>query len=154
MLQALAYHAHGDLPAALAALSRALVEAPEPDSYVRLYLDEAAPMMALLNHAASATDAIAGAERDELVRGRVRRLLERAQTVEGAECPQSLMDPLSQRELDVLRLLASELTGPEIARELYITLNTLRTHTKRIFTKLDAKTRAVAVHRARERGLL
>jgi len=72
----------------------------------------------------------------------------------GAEPPQSLMDPLSQRELDVLRLLASELTGPEIARELYITLNTLRTHNKRIFTKLDAKTRAVAVHRARERRLL
>jgi LuxR family maltose regulon positive regulatory protein len=54
----------------------------------------------------------------------------------------------------VLRLLDSDLTGPEIARELYVTLNTLRTHTKRIFTKLDAKTRAVAVHRARERGLL
>ena len=44
--------------------------------------------------------------------------------------------------------------GPEIARELYVTLNTLRTHTKRIFTKLDAKTRASAVHHARERGLL
>jgi LuxR family maltose regulon positive regulatory protein len=64
------------------------------------------------------------------------------------------MEPLSQRELEVLRLLDTELTGPEIARELYITLNTLRTHTKRIFTKLDAKTRGVAVHRARERGLL
>jgi LuxR family transcriptional regulator, maltose regulon positive regulatory protein len=64
------------------------------------------------------------------------------------------VDPLSQRELEVLRLLDSELTGPEIARELYVTLNTLRTHTKRIFTKLDAKTRAAAVHRARERGLI
>jgi LuxR family maltose regulon positive regulatory protein len=61
---------------------------------------------------------------------------------------------LSPRELDVLRLLASDLTGPEIARELFITVNTLRTHTKRIFTKLDATTRAVAVHRARRRGLL
>jgi LuxR family maltose regulon positive regulatory protein len=61
---------------------------------------------------------------------------------------------LSQRELEVLRLLDSERTGPEIARELYVTLNTLRTHTKRIFTKLDAKTRASAVHRARERGLI
>jgi LuxR family transcriptional regulator, maltose regulon positive regulatory protein len=54
----------------------------------------------------------------------------------------------------VLRLLGTELTGPEIARELYITLNTLRTHTKRIFTKLDSRTRAAAVHRARELGLL
>ena len=54
----------------------------------------------------------------------------------------------------MLRLLDSDLTGPEIARELYVTLNTLRTHTKRIFTKLDANTRAVAVHHAHERGLL
>jgi LuxR family transcriptional regulator, maltose regulon positive regulatory protein len=61
---------------------------------------------------------------------------------------------LSERELEVLRLLESDLTGPEIARELYVTLNTLRTHTKRIFTKLHANTRAAAVHRARERGLL
>ena len=52
VLQALAHHAHGDLPAALAALSRRLVEAPEPDSYVRLYLDEGAPMLALLHDAA------------------------------------------------------------------------------------------------------
>jgi LuxR family maltose regulon positive regulatory protein len=88
------------------------------------------------------------------VRGRARRLLELAQTVEGAEPLQSLLEPLSQRELEVLRLLDSELTGPEIAPALYVTLNTLRTHTKRIFTKLDAKTRAAAVHRARERGLL
>ena len=59
---------------------------------------------------------------------------------------------MSHRELEVLRLLDSELTGPEIARELYVTLNTLRTHTKRIFTKLDVTTRAAAVRRARERG--
>ena len=48
VLQALAHHADGDLPAALAALGRALGEAPEPDSYVRLFLDEGAPMLALL----------------------------------------------------------------------------------------------------------
>ena len=54
----------------------------------------------------------------------------------------------------MLRLLDSELTGPEIAGELYVSLNTLRTHTKRIFTKLDVRTRAAAVRRARERGVL
>ena len=54
----------------------------------------------------------------------------------------------------MLRLLGSKLAGPEIARQLYVTLNTLRTHTKRIFTKLGANTRGVAVLRARERGLL
>ena len=83
------------------------------------------------------------------------RLLEQAQPpVEEPGAQQSLVDPLSQREIEVLRLLDSELTGPEIASELYVSLNTLRTHTKRIFTKLDVKTRAAAVRRAHESGVL
>jgi LuxR family maltose regulon positive regulatory protein len=155
VLQALAHQARGDQPAALAALSRAMGEAPEPDGYVRLYLDEGAPMIALLNEAASTTDPIDGAERGEALPGRARRILQRAQRVKGADRPPtSLAEPLSQRELEVLRRLDSELTGPEIARELYVSLNTLRTHTKRIFSKLGVKTRAAAVHRARECGLL
>jgi LuxR family maltose regulon positive regulatory protein len=147
VLRALAHHARGDLPQAVAALGRSFVDTPEPDSYVRLYLDEGAPMLALLQHAAGAHT-------------HARRLLERAATpveapVEAAAEPQqTLGDPLSHRELQVLRLLDSELTGPQIARELYVTVNTLRTHTKRIFTKLDVTTRAAAVRRAHERGLL
>jgi LuxR family transcriptional regulator, maltose regulon positive regulatory protein len=91
-----------------------------------------------------------------VVQAQVRRLFEgTTPSVEAAAEPQqALAEPLSQRELQVLRLLDSELTGPEIARELYVTLNTLRTHTKRIFTKLDVTTRAAAVRRAHERGLL
>ncbi|WP_344805418.1 response regulator transcription factor [Microlunatus ginsengisoli] len=61
---------------------------------------------------------------------------------------------MSDRELQVLRLFDSELTGPEIARELFVSYNTLRTHTKHIFTKLDVTSRRAAVLRARERGLL
>ena len=61
---------------------------------------------------------------------------------------------MSDRELQVLRLLDSELTGPEIARELFVSHNTVRTHTKHIFTKLDVTNRRAAVLRARERGLL
>jgi LuxR family maltose regulon positive regulatory protein len=61
---------------------------------------------------------------------------------------------LSERELQVLRLLDSELSGPQIARELFVSHNTLRTHTKHIFTKLEVTTRRAAVRRARERGLL
>ena len=140
VLQALAHHARGDLPQAVAALSRSFVDPPEPDSYVRLYLDEGAPMRALLQHAAGAHP-------------RARRLLERTTTsVEAVVQPQQTL--MSHRELQVLRLLDSDLTGPEIARELYVTVNTLRTHTKRIFTKLDVTTRAAAVRRAHERGLL
>jgi LuxR family transcriptional regulator, maltose regulon positive regulatory protein len=61
---------------------------------------------------------------------------------------------LSDRELEVLRLLATPLSGPEIARQLFVSINTLRTHTKRIFTKLDVNTRAAAVSRAADLGLL
>ena len=61
---------------------------------------------------------------------------------------------LSERELEVLRLLATELSGPEIARQLFVSVNTLRTHTKHIFTKLDVNTRRAAVRRAAELGLL
>jgi LuxR family maltose regulon positive regulatory protein len=66
---------------------------------------------------------------------------------------QGLVDELSKRELDVLRLLRSELTGPEIAAELVVSLNTVRTHTKNIFTKLGVTNRRAAVRRAGELGL-
>ena len=61
---------------------------------------------------------------------------------------------LSDRELEVLRLLATELPGPEIARHLFVSVNTLRSHTKHIFTKLDVRTRQAAVRRATDLGLL
>ena len=64
------------------------------------------------------------------------------------------VDGLSERELDVLRLLASARTGPQIASELFVSVNTLRTHTKHIFTKLGVNTRRAAVARAAELGLL
>jgi LuxR family maltose regulon positive regulatory protein len=67
---------------------------------------------------------------------------------------QDLVDPLSPRELDVLRLLATDLTGPELARHLVVSLNTLRTHTRNVYTKLGVSGRRAAVSRARELGLL
>jgi LuxR family maltose regulon positive regulatory protein len=65
-----------------------------------------------------------------------------------------LIEPLSQRELDVLRLLGSDLDGPGIARELIVSLNTVRTHTKNIYAKLDVNNRRSAVRRAKELNLL
>ena len=148
MLQALVHDAGGDRDSALEVLGRALAEDPEPESHVRLYLDEGAAMRDLLTSAAHQ-------DQDQIVRDRARRLLERLQPVpEGRTAQPALVDPLSQRELEVLRLLDSELTGPQIADELYVSLNTLRTHTKRIFTKLDVKTRAAAVRSAHEHGLI
>jgi LuxR family maltose regulon positive regulatory protein len=68
--------------------------------------------------------------------------------------PQPLVEPLSERELDVLRLLPTDLTGPDLARELMVSLNTLRTHTKNIYDKLGVNSRQAAVHRAEELDLL
>ncbi len=139
-------------PRALAALEQAVTGAPEPDGYVRLYLDEGAPMLELLHLAAGAAGK-GDPRHDDALRRHARRILGQEST-RGAEAPLALADPLSRRELDVLRLLDSDLTGPQIARQLYVSVNTLRTHTKRIFTKLDATTRAAAVRRARDHGLL
>ena len=61
-----------------------------------------------------------------------------------------MIEPLSERELEVLRLLGTDLNGPEIARELMVSLNTLRTHTKNIYGKLGVNNRRAAVRRAQE----
>jgi LuxR family maltose regulon positive regulatory protein len=150
-LRALIHHARGDRQLALDDLEQALARTPEPESYARLFLDEGEPMLALLHEVSPRVG-----EHDTLGR-HARRLLGAAgisqQTARTGD-PHALADPLSDRELDVLRLLDTDLTGPQIARELYIALNTMRTHTKRIFTKLDVNTRVAAVRRAREHGLL
>jgi len=149
MLQALAQAAQGRRPLALQALGRAWAEAPEPEGYVRLLLDEGAPMVELLRDA----------ERQGVAGDHARRLLSLSASLEAAapnsgQRPPPSPDSLSERELQVLRLLDSELSGPQIARELFVSHNTVRTHTKHIFTKLDVTTRRAAVRRARERGLM
>jgi LuxR family maltose regulon positive regulatory protein len=133
--------------------------APDPGSYARLFLDEGEPMLTLLHAAASPPSGVS-----DVLGRQVRRLLvaadeysERAENkTVGAPNGASvqLPDPLSDREVEVLRLLDSTLTGPQIARQLFVSLNTFRTHTKRIFTKLDVTSRAAAVDRGRELNLL
>jgi LuxR family maltose regulon positive regulatory protein len=68
--------------------------------------------------------------------------------------PAGPVEPLSARELDVLRLLSSDLDGPAIARELVVSVNTLRTHTKNIYAKLGVNSRRAAIRRARDLDLL
>jgi LuxR family maltose regulon positive regulatory protein len=154
MLRAVTLHVRGDRLGALVALEQALVDAPEPEGYVRLFLDEGAPMFALLRDAAASQ----GSGRSDVVRQHARRLLDAAASAQKSPAPAPggapLADPLSARELEVVRRLDSDLTGPEIASQLFVSLNTLRTHTKRIFTKLDVTNRSAAVRRARELGLL
>ena len=67
---------------------------------------------------------------------------------------QSLVEPLSERELDVLRLLATDLDGPDIAHRLFVSVNTMRTHTRSIYAKLGVNSRRAAVSRAEKLGLL
>lgn len=142
--QALAHQAHGDISTALVPLERALTLA-EPEGYVRLFVDEGAPMAALLDAAA----------KRGIAQNYVRQLLTAFGKSEGKPpADQHLLEPLSERELDVLRLLGSELDGPDIARELMVSLNTMRTHTKNIYSKLGVNNRRAAVRRAEELGLL
>lgn len=137
VLEALGAQARGDVPSALEALRRAVALA-EPEGIVRVVADEGAPI---------ATPLRALPKRDPAYRYG-RRLLAACGGV--ATTPQTLVDPLSDRELDVLRLLGSDLDGPDIARELSVSLNTVRTHTKNIYAKLDVSSRRAAVRRAHE----
>lgn len=143
VVQALAHHAADDPAAALASLERAIVLA-EPEGYVRVF-DEGPPIGALLKLAAKQRHA----------QSYVRRLLAAVVTAEGrAEVAQALIEPLSERELEVLRLLGSDLGGPDIARELVVSLSTVRTHTKNIYAKLGVNSRRAAIRRAAELDLL
>ncbi|MCU1458468.1 MAG: ATP-dependent transcriptional regulator, MalT-like, LuxR family [Actinomycetia bacterium] len=144
VLLALAEDARGDRPAAVAHLDRALILA-EPEGYVRLFLDESPWMQTLLG--ALAERGTSAAYIDRLLQGTTDDAPHRPGT-------QPLVDPLSNRELDVLRLLGSDLTGPEIARELMVSLNTMRTHTKNIYAKLGVTSRRAAVTQAEALQLL
>ena len=143
ILLALGRHARGEIAGAAADLDRAVALA-EPDRWVRVFLDEGAPMMALLS-------AVSGRSGRSAF---VSELRAAAGSASGRGAPrQTLIEPLSQRELEVLRLLRSDLDGPDLARELHISLNTLRTHTKNIYTKLNVNTRRSAILRADELNL-
>ena len=146
VVRALAHHAAGDPRAAAEDLSTALAIGV-PAGYRRLFLDEGPAMVEMLS------GLVRAAPGD--VRRHAEQVLASARTsATGAPPDQHPDETLSDRELDVLRLLATDLTGPEISRQLYVSLNTLRTHTKHIFTKLGVNTRRAAVSRATERGLL
>jgi LuxR family maltose regulon positive regulatory protein len=144
VLQALAHQADGDMPAALASLEQA-VSLAGPEGYVRIFVDEGAPMGSLLRALASQGSA-----------GRYARQILAISSTTDHDRPskQPLLDPLSERELDVLRLLGTDLSGPEIARELVVSLNTVRTHQKHIYVKLGVSNRRAAVRQGDELNLL
>lgn len=143
VLLAIGLEARGDHAAATAAVEQALVRA-EPEGQIGVFLEAGEALTALLRGARLTPAAARHA-------GRVLAAAGPSPTTTPSR--RRLVDELSGRELDVLRLLRSELSGPDIARELHVSLNTLRTHTKNIYTKLGATNRREALRLATEFGL-
>jgi len=140
-LQALAWQAKEEIPRALAVLERALALA-QPEGYVRTFLDEGAPMARLLRHAGSQGIALPY----------VTQLLSGFAEPPGPAMPlqQPLIEPLSERELEVLGLLAAGKSNREIAEELVLATGTVKRHLYNIFGKLSVSSRMQCVARARE----
>ena len=145
VLRALAFHAQGDRTEALSTLERALVLA-EPEGYIRLFVDEGAPMLALLRlaHARGILPAYLTA------------LLAAFGWQEEARVVRSpsLVEPLTEREREVLRWLVAGASNREIARRLVLSLGTVKKHVSNICSKLNVQSRTQAIARARDLHLL
>jgi LuxR family maltose regulon positive regulatory protein len=140
--------ARGDHDAAIGTLTEAAMLA-EPEGHVRVFLDESAPVLDLVRAAAARADATSGVRH---IAGHVGS--KPAQRSAPTPSGDALIEPLSEREREVLTLLDSDLDGPEIARRLFLSLHTVRTHTRHIYGKLGVGSRRAAVSRAAELGLL
>jgi LuxR family maltose regulon positive regulatory protein len=167
VVQTLALQAQGNIPQALAAMERALALA-EPEGYVRIFVDEGEamrlliadfrfsiekqnphgthPLLGYLDHLLAAFPQLVKVDQQSATPA-----LAAGASVKNLKS--ELVEPLSERELEVLKLLRSELSGPEIAQQLIVSLNTFRTHTKNIFNKLGVNDRRAAIRRAEELDL-
>ena len=137
ILQALALQAVDDKEEALAALARALLLA-EPGGYIRSFFDEGEAMAELLQETNESN--VASYTSKLLLEWGIKNL--------------ALVEPLSQRELEVLQLLASGLSNKNIAQTLVIAVSTVKKHLKNIYQKLNAHSRTEAIASARELGIL
>jgi LuxR family maltose regulon positive regulatory protein len=144
-VKAIVYYAQGDPEQARATLEHTL-ELAEPEGYVRVFADEGAPMARLLRRTLTRSPAS----------NYIRRLLDALGESVKIEPPiaSPLTEPLSQRELEVLRLIADGAPNKEIADELVLTVNTVKRHISNIFGKLEVSNRAQAIARARQLDLL
>jgi LuxR family maltose regulon positive regulatory protein len=162
LLEALAMREIGDSEHALLALTECLTLA-EPEGYVRVFLDEGQPMQMLL--AQWLAHASPGPLRDYAIRllsqfhaePHVVTAAQEKVSPTGdpsASSGQALVEPLSQRELEVLHLIALGRTNREIAQQLIVSPGTVKAHTSSIYRKLDVANRTEAVARARQLGIL
>src|SRR5579859_6613508 len=160
LLQALAFSAQGNSDQAITSLAKALSIA-EPGGYIRIFVNEGRPMAALLERFLVAqqkrrpfiTKNISQRYVSQLLAGMPMTLL--AQTEKPSQRKTaSLLVPLSDREIAVLRLIALGLSDGEIARQLVLAVGTIKTHAKRIYAKLGVNNRTQAVLRAKDLHLL
>ena len=144
VLQALAHEAQGDSPSALEPLQRALTLA-EPEGYVRVFVDEGLPMAQLLSEAAARG----------IMPDYTGKLLStfQAEKIEDKSSP-PLVESLSRRELEILQLIAQGLSNREISERLFLALDTVKGHNRRIFGKLMVQRRTEAVEKARSLNIL
>jgi LuxR family maltose regulon positive regulatory protein len=151
VLQALTREAQRNISSALVPLERALKLA-EPESFVCVFVEEGPPMARLLYEALS----------HEIAPDYIQRLL-KAFPVEEPEkdgSPQphgpdsELIEPLSERELEVLQLITEGISNQEISSRLYLSVNTIKSHTRNIYGKLGVNNRTQAAARARALGIL
>jgi len=146
ILQARAFHARGSVAQAVISLERAL-QLAEPGGYLRAFVDEGEAIEMLLRQIyASAPAHAASADYAARILAAFRKEPERAAA--------ALVEPLSDREMEVLRLIAANLSNQDIAATLVVSLNTVKTHIRRLYGKLSASSRLEAVERARDLGLL
>ena len=150
VLQAVVHHVHGEKDKAVQLLGEALALA-EPGGFVRIFVDEGVPMAQLLSEAASR-----GIMPDYI--GKLLAAFE-SDAQQSEDKPdlspaQSRNELLSQRELEVLQLIAQGLSNHEISERLFLALDTVKGHNRRIYGKLQVQSRTEAVARARELGLL
>jgi len=151
LLQALAFQAWGDTTRAMIPLKQALAQA-EPGGFLRIFVDEGPPMARLLYEALSR----------ELSPEYVQKLLAAFPDIEPEknllrnqiDSDSEWIEPLSERELEVLQLIADGSSRPEIASRLVISLNTVKTHSRNIYSKLGVNNQMQAVGKARGLGLL
>jgi LuxR family maltose regulon positive regulatory protein len=151
ILQALARQAQGDIDQAMAALERALNDA-KTGGFIRTFIDEGPPMSYLLKETLNRGIA------PEYVRWLLgafpvdepERTIPSKRQSKGSD----LLEQLSEREIEVLQLIAEGLTNSEIAARLYLSLNTVKVHTRNIYGKLGANNRTQAVVKGRKLGIL
>jgi LuxR family maltose regulon positive regulatory protein len=150
VLQAVALHANGEKEKAIQLLGEALALA-EPGGFIRIFVDEGEPMAQLLRETASQ-----GVMPDYTGKLLAAFEAEKRKSEDKLDLPpaQPLIEPLSQRELEILKLISLGLSNREIGERLFLALDTIKGHNRKIFDKLHVQSRTEAIARSRELGLL